>query len=344
MRLGRRALAWLTLVALSHAPIVSADTHTLSFAGIPGWAEDDHRAALAAFIASCPTVSDPAWQAACAAAPDETDARGFFERYFRPSLVGNGKPTLFTGYYEPEFVASPVPTARFAFPIYRTPPELRPGAVWFDRATIESEGLLRGRGLELAWLADPVDVFFLQVQGSGRLLMPDGHVLRVGFAAKNGQPYRSVGMELVRRGLYQPSQVSAHTIRTWVDSNPEAGRQLLWTNPSFIFFQRVDVPAALGPLGALHLPVTPGRSLAVDPAVVPLGAPVWVETSGNPPLHRLMVAQDIGTAIKGPGRADVFIGSGFRAGEIAGRMHDDGRMIVLLPTDVQEASLPREPN
>ena len=151
-------------------------------------------------------------------------------------------------------------------------------------------------------------------------------------------------MELVRRGLYQPWQVSARTIRTWVHSNPEAGRELLWTNPSFIFFQKVDVPAALGPLGALHLPVTPGRSLAVDPTVVPLGAPVWVETSGAPPLHRLMVAQDIGTAIKGPGRADVFIGSGFRAGEIAGRMRDHGRMIVLLPVDRLEASLPREPD
>lgn len=309
-------------------PVVAA-----GFSDLAGWRDDDQAAALAAFVASCPALSEPAWAPACAAAPEAKDARVFFERYFRPVAVGP-KPLLLTGYYEPEIRASPVPTPRFAYPIYAKPPELVPGRPWFDREAIESRGLLQGRGLELAWLADPVEVFFLQTQGSGRLVMPDGKVMRVGFAAKNGQPYRSIGREMVRRGLLDAASASAGAIKDWVQDHPEEGRALMWLNPSYVFFRKVQLAPGLGPLGALHLPLTPGRSLAVDPAYVPLGAPVWVETDGAEPLHRLTVAQDMGTAIKGPGRADLFIGSGARAGVVAGRMKDRGRMFVLEPVEM----------
>jgi membrane-bound lytic murein transglycosylase A len=316
----------------------------ISYSDLKGWGADDQGAALAAFRLSCGAMTGAEWQAACAAAVDATDARAFFEQYFRPALVGGArKPTLFTGYYEPELNASLTEGHGFAYPIYRKPPELRPGEVWYDRAEIETRGLLRGRGLELAWLNDPVDVFFLQIQGSGRLKLTDGRVMRVGFAAKNGQPYRSIGAELVRRGLFTPSQMSAQAIRHWIHANPEGGKELFRHNPSFVFFRELALGADTGPLGAMQVPVTPGRSLAVDPDYIPLGAPVWVETKGTYPLHRLMVAQDIGSAIKTPWRADVFVGTGHRAGEIAGGMRDKGRMVVLLPRPLgtKVAELPK---
>ncbi len=336
MRRGGLLFAVL-LGLLATAPGLRAETlKPLTFAELDGWAADDHHAALVTFRSTCGEMGGADWAAACAAAQGltgagEAEARGFFEAHFRPVWIGPQKQTLFTGYYEPELVASPVRTPRFAYPIYRKPPELVPGRLWYDRAEIVTRGLLQGRGLELAWLEDPVDVFFLQIQGSGRLKMPDGHVMRVGFAAKNGQPYRSIGMELVQRGEMTRARASAQGIRAWVRENPEAGQQLFLTNPSFVFFRPIAVPAEKGPLGAMQYPVTPGRTLAVDPKVVPLGAPVWIETGGHAPLRRLLVAQDIGTAIKGPWRADVFMGAGAKAGSIAGRMRDRGRMVVLLP-------------
>lgn len=308
-------------------------------ADLAGWQQDDQAAALRAFLVSCPQMQGPAWQAVCAAAQGATDARKFFEHHFQPQLVGNGSPTLFTGYYEPEIAASPVKTSKFAYPIYAKPPELHPGAVWMDRKTIEDSGVLKGRGLEIAWLSDPVEVFFLQIQGSGRLRMPDGSVQRVGFAAKNGQPYRSIGRELVQRGVFRPAQVSAWTIKRWVHRHPEAGRDLLDTNPSYVFFRRVGLPSTSGPIGAMNVPVTARRSIAVDPSIVPLGAPVWIDAHSRNPIRSLMVAQDAGSAIKGAHRADIFFGTGARAGAIAGRTRDRGQMYVLVPKVAQmEAS------
>jgi membrane-bound lytic murein transglycosylase A len=206
---------------------------------------------------------------------------------------------------------------------------------WYTRGELEEQDLLSGRGLELAYAADPVDVFFLQIQGSGRLRLTDGSLMRVGFAAKNGHDYSSVGQEMVRRGLYQPHQVSAQRIKAWVRANGEAGRQLLHHNKSFVFFREVSqVPAHLGPLGAMNRSITPRRTLAVDPTYTPLGAPVWIEKDGRDPMRRLMVAQDTGSAIKGAQRADIFYGTGDAAGQKAGRVRDPGRMIVLLPIEI----------
>lgn len=322
-------------------PAVPAPAQVLGFADLDGWAQDDHAAALQAFRATCGAIEGADWTPLCALAQDgpRTDAaaRQFFELFFRPVVIGT-PPALFTGYYEPELKGSLTRSPRYAWPLYRKPPELADGQLWHPRSVIEG-GILRGRGLELVWLDDPVEAYFLQVQGSGRVRLPDGRVMRVGYAGKNGHPYRSIGQELIRRGATM-ADVSAQDIKVWVRANPAAGRELLHMNPSFVFFRKLeDLPADRGPIGAMGRSITPLRSVAIDPAHTPLGAPVWVEKDGREPLRRLMIAQDTGGAIKGPQRADIFYGTGFDAGETAGRVKDGGRMIVLLPIDRAYAAL-----
>jgi membrane-bound lytic murein transglycosylase A len=313
------------------------------FAELDGWDTDDHAAALATFRDTCDLLTDPDWTPICRVAADIPEdaktARSFFELFFKPVLIGS-PPALFTGYYEPELQGSPVRTPRYAWPIYRRPPDLRDGRVYHDRATIES-GVLRGRGLEIAWLDDPVEAFFLQIQGSGRIVMPDGSVVRVGYAGRNGHAYRSVGQEMVRRGTHTPDQVSAQAIRAWVARNPQAGAALLNVNPSYVFFRKLpDLPPEKGPIGAMGRSITTLRSIAVDPDFTPLGAPVWVEKEGAGAFRRLMIAQDTGGAIKGAQRVDIFFGTGEAAGDAAGTVKDGGRMLVLLPIDRAYALLP----
>lgn len=325
-------------MAATPAPVAA---QVLDFADLDGWAEDDHAAALQAFRITCEALSDADWAPLCALGQDagRTDAaaRQFFELFFRPVLVGT-PPALFTGYYEPELRGSLTRSPRYAWPLYRKPPELSEGQLWHPRSVIEG-GILRGRGLELVWLDDPVEAYFLQVQGSGRVRLPDGRVMRVAYAGKNGHPYRSIGQELIRRGATM-ADVSAQDIKAWVRANPAAGRDLLNTNPSFVFFRQLDdLPADRGPIGAMGRSITPLRSVAIDPQFTPLGAPVWIEKDGREPLRRLMIAQDTGGAIKGPQRADIFYGTGFDAGETAGRVKDGGRMIMLLPIDRAYAML-----
>lgn len=343
----RKALAvLLALCPLWAAPAHSEEpvTRLLEFSDLDGWAEDDHAAALDAFLNTCADIEAPDWISLCAVARDHRAApRAFFEMFFRPVMVEDGNDALFTGYYEPELDGSRVPTGRYRYPLYRMPTEAKQISPWLSRRQIEEGGFLNGRGLELAWVDDPVEAFFLQVQGSGRIRLPDGGAMRVGYAGKNGHTYRSIGQELVRRGVYNMHQVSAQTIRDWVRRNPAAGRELLWHNPSFVFFREVShVPAHLGPLGAMNRSLTDLRSIAVDPAYVTLGSPVWVEKDGHLPLRRLMIAQDTGSAIKGAQRADVFMGTGDRAGELAGTMKDPGRMVVLMPIQRAYASLAEE--
>lgn len=335
----RAALAAAIVLVAMTTSTTSAEI--LRFADLEGWVEDDHIAALDSFRATCDLLTDPDWTPICNLAADAgatpASARQFFELFFRPVVIGE-PPALFTGYFEPELEGSPVRTPRFAWPIYRRPPELRDGQVFHSRAAIEA-GILRGRGLELAWLDDPVDVYFLQVQGSGRIRMPDGRVMRVGYAGRNGHAYRSVGQELVRRGTHSMDQVSAQEIASYVRN--QAGSDLLNINPSYVFFRVIDdVPAEKGPIGAMGRSITAFRSVAIDPSFTPLGAPVWVEKAGAEPIRRLMVAQDTGGAIKGPQRADIFYGTGPSAGEAAGTIKDGGRMVVLLPIDRAYAMLP----
>ena len=338
---GNAIKAFVVGAALMTAP-APAPAQILDFKDLNGWDQDDHRAALAVFRSTCALARDPLWQPLCKLAADAGNSRvasrQFFELLFRPVVVGT-PPALFTGYYEPELAGSLTRTPRFAYPLYRKPPEMTEGQIFHAREIIDA-GVLRGRGLELVWLDDPVEVYFLQVQGSGRIKLPDGRVMRVGYGGKNGHPYRSIGQELIRRGASM-ADVSAQDIKAWVRANPGPGGALLSSNPSFVFFRKLpDLPPESGPIGAMGRPITGLRSVAIDPAHVPLGAPVWVEKDGRNPLRRLMVAQDTGGAIKGAQRADIFYGTGLAAGEEAGRIKDGGRLIQLLPIDRAYALMP----
>ena len=315
------------------------------------------------------SISPEAWSAVCRQAatidsPSDADARAFFERHFTPFAVGDdrGRDGLFTGYFEPEYRGARTPSVQYIFPLLRKPPELvhigagrlkaRSGEPmtyasmasgtpkpFFTRREIDN-GALAGRGLELVYLESPIDAFFAHVQGSARIRLAEGGVMRVGFAAKNGHPYTAIGKVLVDAGEIALKDVSMQTIRAWLSANPDRADQVMWQNDSYIFFREVtEVDEDLGPVGAAQVPLTPGRSLAVDKAIHAYGLPVWVETTApsgpngaREPFRRLMVTQDTGSAIIGAVRGDVFWGSGDRAGEIAGLMKDPGRMYVLVPS------------
>ncbi|MDF3415010.1 murein transglycosylase A [Sulfitobacter sp. M57] len=320
----------------AHATDVSYDV--LSFDQLEGWAEDDHAAALKVFLNTCRDMKDPDWRALCRYAQADPEPRQFFELFFRPVKISDGKDAMFTGYFEPELDGNTSRSSRYRYPVYSIPPDhLR---TLTRRELLQGE-VLAGRGLEIAWVDDPVELFFLQIQGSGRIRLPDGSYIRVGYRGSNGHGYRSIGVELVRRGVYKAHQVSADVIKNWVRRNPVQGRDLLFHNPSYVFFRKVSkVPADKGPLGAMNRSVTAMRSIAVDPSFVKLGSPVWVEKDGKNPLRRLMMAQDTGSAIKGAQRADVFFGTGDRAGKEAGKLRDPGRMFVLMPIQRAYALLP----
>lgn len=327
-------------LAILAGPVVSEDAaRLLDFSELDGWPDDDHAAALSTFQNTCRDLDDGDWSALCNMADTTSDARTFFELFFRPVLIGGESPALFTGYFEPELHGSRTRTTRYRYPVYRVPPEAT--GQWLSREEIENTGILEGRGLEIAWVDDPVELFFLQIQGSGRIRLTDGSVIRVGYGGRNGHEYRSIGQELVRRGIYDTHQVSAQVIRNWVRRNPTAGRELMQHNPSYVFFRQVDISdPSLGPLGAMNRSITPLRTIAVDPRFTPLGAPVWIEKDGATPMRRLMVAQDTGGAIRGAQRADIFFGFGDAAGEAAGTIRDPGRMVVLLPIEEAHRRVP----
>jgi membrane-bound lytic murein transglycosylase A len=366
-------------------PVEKLALEAVGFADLPGWSEDRHHEALAAFVTSCRRITAMSaaqglggggiagnagdWSEACQAAngigADGADARRFFEFHFAPFRASNdGKAEgLFTGYYEPELRGSRRSSARFTVPLYKRPNDLvtvdlgqfreslrgqtiagkvSGGALqpYDNRARIES-GALRGKGLELVWVDDPVEAFFLQVQGSGRVVLEDGRIMRVGYAAQNGHGYIAIGRVLRDRGLLDPADISLQTIRAWLRANPGQAAAMMNENPSFVFFREIT---GEGPLGAQGVALTPGRSLAVDRTHHALGVPVWLVAShpdadsSKPdlPLRRLMIAQDTGGAIRGPVRGDVFWGHGREAEEIAGRMKHQGVIYLLLPKAVAE--------
>lgn len=315
--------------------MAQARYQVVPFSTLAGWAADDHRRALDVFCVTADQIQDPMWQAICHLAPTCTDPRGFFELYFHPVLICDDQPGLLTGYFEPELAGALQPDARFAYPVYALPPAFRAARPHPTRRQIEEQQILAGRGLEIVWLDDPVAAYFLHVQGSGRVLLPDGSVLRIGYAGKNNQPYSSVGKALVARGLIPSDRMSARSIMDWAAQNPEQARDLFWSNDSYVFFRIIaQLRDDQGPIGAMRRQLTAGRSLAVDPDVVPLGAPVWIEKAAPDPINRLMIAQDIGGAIKGAQRADIFIGTGAAAGDRAGAINHPARMLTLLPVQV----------
>ncbi len=331
-----------------------------SFSALPGWENDDHASAFAAFRESCKRIlglkrAEPVggavttlrdWKEVCAhamrAAPNQ--ARGFFEALFTPVRIAPEKPAKFTSYYYPELPARLKPDAVFKYPIYRRPPELvNRGGKWgrevngritpYPSRGDVYHGALAGRGLEIAYLADPVELMFMQIQGSGRLRLADGRVLSVGYAGKSGHKFRSVARLMMRRGL--STSGSKADMVAYVKRNPSAGLDLLSYNESYIFFEvKRDLDPRLGPIGALGVQLSDLRSIAVDKNYTPLGAPVWVE--GPAPggyFRQLMIAQDVGSAINGPQRADIYWGTGDRAGRFAKQVnHRKGRLTVLLPT------------
>lgn len=300
------------------------------------------------------------WHKICADAAlirpgNRTEAQYFFESRFVAYLANDGWKAkgLFTGYYEAELRGAWKQDGTHRYPIYARPEDLisadlgrfRPewegqhlaGRIsgnefvpYATRADIEA-GALKGKQLELLWADDPIDVFFLHVQGSGRVVLPDGSTVRVGYAGRNGHRYTPIGRELVAMGVLKPEQASMPAIRAWLDANPLAGTELMARNKSYIFFR---VLTGDGPIGAQGVVLTPGRSLAVDPAFVPLGIPVWLSTTepgGKKPLRRLVIAQDTGSAIKGPVRGDLFVGFGKAAAMMAGAMRQRGNYYLLLP-------------
>lgn len=336
---------------------------------LPGWGEDDLGAAWPAFLQSCKGLAGkkewPLWRPACEEAqtlgskPDHGSLRRFFESRFQPYLLTNPEGTvegMITGYYEPLLKGSRKPTGPGRYAVLGVPDDLLTidlSELYPDLKNYRLRGRLLGNKVvpywsraelmaredslkvrTLLWVDDPIELFFLQIQGSGRVRLPDGSIVRLGYADQNGHPYQSIGRVLIERGELKPEQASMQGIQTWARANPAKVNELLNANPSYVFFRELDLPASEGPIGALGVPLTPERSIAIDPRSTPLGAPVFLAASqpnSNKPLRRLVLAQDTGGAIKGVVRADYFWGYGAEAGALAGRMKQTGQMWVLLP-------------
>ncbi|MBO6518804.1 MAG: murein transglycosylase A [Rhodospirillales bacterium] len=294
---------------------------------------------------------------------NQIEAKYFFESRFTVYAVADRieREGLFTGYYEPELAGRWAPEAEYQIPIYSRPEDIisidlgefrnelagtqlagrlvdNKLVPYFSRAEINA-GVLRGRELEVIWVADPVDAFFLHIQGSGRVRLPDDSYVRIGYAGRNGRRYTSIGRELVAMGAMALEDVTAPAIRDWLRANPAAGTQLMNRNESYVFFRVIE---GEGPLGAQGVPLTPGRSLAIDRKFLPLGAPIWLDTtdplSEDAPLRRLLVTQDTGSAIKGVVRGDVFWGFGETAARRAGLMKQRGGYFILLPKAAEPPS------
>lgn len=340
-----------------------------SWNDLPGWKEDDPTAAWPALLQSCRGMQSkphwPQWRKVCESAATVDgqklgEVRRFFETRFQPYRIVNADDSregLITGYYEPLLRGNRYPSRINAHPIHAAPDDLLTidlGEIYPELKHMRLRGRLQGNRIvpywtrgelkkreselnkkALAWVEDPIELFFLQVQGSGRIELPGGAVMRVGYADQNGHPYQSIGKALIEMGELRADQASMQGIQAWARANPSRVEALLNRNPSYVFFR--EMPSGdEGPQGALGVPLTPWRSLAIDPRSVPLGAPVYLTTTwpnSARPLQRLMLAQDTGGAIKGGVRADFFFGFGAEAGQQAGRMKQKGQMWVLLPPE-----------
>ncbi|MEM7425157.1 MAG: MltA domain-containing protein [Pseudomonadota bacterium] len=343
----------------------------MPWSSLDGWPGDRPGAALAAFRMSCKAMlrgrarwprksryggTRKDWELLCRKGLKISGGRKlavlrFWRDNFQPVEI-TARSSLFTGYFEPEIDGSRVRKSGYEVPLYLKPKDLvkaRTKGGWarktsngtrpyYTRKQIE-QGALKGRGLEFVWLRDPVDAFFLHIQGSGRIWLGNEETIRVGFAAKNGRPYTPVGRILIKRGAIARDKMSMQAIRAWLTLNPDKMRELFWRNQSFIFFREIPIRyPRLGPPGAQGVELTPLHSLAVDPRFVAYGTPLWLETrtpTGDggalETFRRILVAQDTGTAIKGEVRGDIFFGSGGQAGYPAGLMQSPGRLILLLP-------------
>ncbi|MES2713291.1 MAG: MltA domain-containing protein [Pseudomonadota bacterium] len=349
------------LPVLSGRPLTAPPLPTPTpYAALPNWRGDSLLDALPPLLASCAVVTRPdaaprgqaflapdLWAPVCTelsafaarlprVPPRQRNAalRSFIEARFAPQALGEG---LLTGYFEPQLRGRRTPDERFRTPLHAPPPELATAGAP-PRAEIEA-GALFGRSLELAWLAEPSDAFFLHIQGSGRVVFEDGGVLRLGYAGQNGHPYVAIGRLLIEQGAIAREAMSMQAILAWMrQEGPEAANALMRANPSYIFFRELQgLRPTQGPPGAQGVPLTPRRSVAVDPDFVPLGAPVYVATRDGA-HRRLTIAQDVGGAIRGRARVDLFHGWGEEAAEAAGRQRDTAQFFVLLPRNGGDAT------
>lgn len=349
--------------AVTTVPDVPEDqVQALAYEDLIGWRDGDHVPTLVAMRAACDKISDaPAdasigghaiggqplfgkgldWSQPCREALRTNDATDFFERWFVPVSLGGSEngTALFTAYFEPEINGSRVRGGPYQHPLYARPDDLEKGVPYFDRAAIDA-GALAGRGLELFWLDDPVDSFFLHIQGSGRIRLPDGSVARVGFAGKNNRSYVAIGRTLVEWGEMELGGVSKRSIEDWIAANPARQNELFATNPSYVFFterEELNADQSLGPIGSFGQPLPSQRAIAIDRRYYALGIPMWVDfDSPVGPMRRLTLALDTGGAIKGSRRADFFFGSGKAADEAAGKTRARGRLIALTPRTAYE--------
>lgn len=339
-----------------------------AFSDLPGWQEDDLRQAWPAFMGSCRALAARSgWKEPCAAARgvDAGDAgaiRTYFESWFVPNKVraADGSDTgLITGYYEAMLYGSRKRAGDYQTPLYKVPDDLLTidlSGVYPNLKGLPLRGRLSGRkvvpystraeieranlpGKELLWVNDPVEAFFLEVQGSGRVQLDTGETVRIAYADQNGHPYKAIGRWLVEKGELTPEQATAQGIKAWIAAHPERRQELFNVNPSYIFFKEERLPdPSVGPKGALGVPLTPARSVAIDPKFIPLGSPVFLATTepaSEVPMRRLVMAQDTGGAIRGEVRADFFFGFGPQAADNAGRMKQRGAVWVLVPKAAQ---------
>jgi membrane-bound lytic murein transglycosylase A len=335
---------------------------------LPGWRDEDPGKAFAAFVTGCASLERQAqWKPVCTSARGIADTnaatlRAWFEAQFRPWALVNpdgSRMGLVTGYYEPILKGSRSESHAYAYPVFGTPDDMivvELAELYPELKHLRLRGRIEGRKLvpyysraewtpqeskrsheALLWIDDPIDLFFMQIQGSGQVQLTDGRRVRLNYADQNGHPYRSIGRWLIEHGELKAEQASMAGIKTWARTNPTRLTELLNANPSLVFFRELPVEGS-GPQGAMGLALTPERSLAIDPRHVPLGAPIWLATTrpnSELPLTRLMLAQDTGGAIRGVVRADFFWGSGAEAGSQAGKMRQQGRMWVLMPRGYQ---------
>ena len=361
---------WLAALSLCLAPALASaaiikgqgglEIERSGFSKLTGWSNDDHGQALAAFQLSCTKLQalPPAsvygagvlatkasdWHYACEEASlvspdDKVGARVFFERVFVPyQLSDKGNKTgKFTGYYEPLLRGSRQAKAGYDYPVYGRPADLGQYSVYpYTRAQIE-EGALKSKGLEKLWVNSPIDLFFMQVQGSGRVVLDTGETVALRFDGKTNQPYTAIGKVLIERGALKRENVNAPAIRAWLRDHPADAQSVMHRNQSYVFF-KLEQATDEGPRGAQNVPLTPERSLAVDTKYIPLGMPLFLQTNlpqtaygqGEDYRH-LLVAQDKGSAILGVIRGDIFFGSGERAEELAGHMIGNGSLVALVP-------------
>jgi len=346
-------------------PPANAIAAGVALGAAPGFVTQlDASRALRAFRTSCPVVvrrqdrsglaAAASWASVCAEAASiaPENAAAFFRDRFDWVTVGNGK-AFATGYYEPEIVGSRTPQPGY-IPIHGVPADLirctRPDGetgrgridetgictLYYTRAEIE-DGVLANKAPILAWAADPIDLFFLEIQGSGRVRFPDGSVMRLGYANQNGREYVAIGRLLRERGILPPDGTNMQAIKAWMRANPDQGRALMRENLSYIFFKELTGP---GPLGAINVPVTPRATVAADPNFVPLGAPVFL-ASERPEAYGIWIAQDTGGAIKGANRFDTFWGAGEEATRIAGGMASSGVAMILVPKGSVSPRMPQ---